>query len=253
MSKPKRSDDEQFAAPPAPVAAADGPAPIGVPKGYTATRVAPKKFFGALVAPVQQRVAPQYFDGMEYQPSNWTVEEQAYLQMAMKSAGLYTAKEKFRLGTWDSNTRNAYRKLLEFANGTGASWQEALQEYGKARVGQEELDALEEEGRAPLSVKVSNPLDIRRVADAAARGAIGRKLRADELDRLVGAYQQLEAQEQTTAYGVSETGGTMTAAPDPQSFFTAEAEQIDPQGAAQMDALETGNEFFQLLTSERVG
>ena len=40
---------------------------------------------------------------------------------------------------------------------------------------------------------------VRKAADAAARGAIGRRLRPDELNRLVAAYQQLETGEPSHA------------------------------------------------------
>ena len=48
-------------------------------------------------------------------------------------------------------------------------------------------------------------------------------------------------------YAADVTGGTVTQAPDFQSFAQGEARRLDPQGAAEYDAIQTSNEFFDLL------
>ena len=220
---------------------------LGVPKGYQF----PQRGGPQLPARIAGLRTPQrapfepYVKGDEFTPSTLAAEDRARIQLALREAGLYTKSERFQLGVWDSNTRNAYKRLLEYANGAGLKWQEALREYATAK--EQMGDTVGEEGRAPLAVRVSNPADIRKAADAAARGAIGRRLRPEELNKLVAAYQQLETQEQTQAYNLAETGGTMTAPPDPGVFFENQAQAFDPQGADEMENVGIANDFFDLL------
>ncbi len=224
---------------------------LGVPKSYVATRnVAQDNAdqFGPGTLQVPTQVPPTFFKGAEFGPSGMGQEEKAELQLALRAAGLYTKNEKFQLGAWDTNTRNAFKRLLEYANGAGhTDAMVALNEYASAKERFGDTDGEEGETRAPLTIRVSNPLDIRRAADASSRAAIGRRLRPDEIDKLVKSYQALEADEQRGAYNQAETGGTMTAAPDAAAFLTDQAERLDPAGKTEMDTLGVNNAFFDLL------
>ncbi len=253
-----QSDELIAGGPPAADApAGEGPAPIGVPRGFTARRALDPRFAGNLRdtgnilgggsarTGAEMVVPARYFKGDEYAPSTRSVEERAQLQLAMRQAGLFTKKERFTVGVWDDNTRNAYSRLLEYANGAGLSWQEALAEYAAAKA----AGGAEEEGpvRAPLVVKISNPADIRRAFDAALPGVIGRKLRPDEIERFTRAYQAQEAAEQRQVYAMDETGGTVVEGPSLQSFIAERASEIDPAGKAEMDTLGAQEAFFGLL------
>lgn len=253
------SDDLLAGGPPADDAPEDLPRFIGVPKGYTAQRPLPERFSGGLAdtgnilrggsGRTDAMVArtPLYREGAEYVPSTLAVEDRARLQLAMRQAGLFTKKERFTVGVWDDNTRNAYRRLLEYANGAGLTWQDALTEYAAAKAaGGGDLD--EESQRAPLVVKISNPADIRRGFDATLPGIIGRKLRPEELERFTRAYQAVEEAEQRQVYSMSETGGTVVEGPSLAGFMADQAQAIDPAGKAEMDVLGTANNpFFDLL------
>lgn len=250
------SDDLLAGGPPADDAPEDLPRFIGVPKGYTAQRPLPERFSGGLAdtgnilrggsGRTDAMVArtPLYREGAEYVPSTLAVEDRARLQLAMRQAGLFTKKERFTVGVWDDNTRNAYRRLLEYANGAGLTWQDALAEYAAAKAAG---GAEEEEVRAPLVVKISNPADIRRAFDAALPSVIGRKLRPDEIERFTRAYQAQEAAEQRQIYAMDETGGTVVEGPSLQSFIADQAASIDPAGKAEMDTIGAQEAFFSLL------
>jgi hypothetical protein len=237
------SDDLLSGGPPVDDEETDTPY-LGVPKGYAFPDRRPPWAPSFGLGPDKPKPFEPYVKGDEFGPSSLATEDRARLQLALRDAGLYTKNERFQLGVWDQNTRTAYKRLLEYANGAGLDWQAALQDYAAAK---EQMGDTAGEGRAPLTVKVSNPADIRKAADAAAQGALGRRLRPDEIDKLVTAYQTLEKDEQTKAYGLAETGGTMTAAPDPGVFLENKAREVDPVGAREYDELGVGNEFFDLL------
>lgn len=218
---------------------------LGVPKDYQFPDRRPPQphTFGLLKPP---KPFEPYMKGDEFTPSSLASEDRARIQLALREAGLYTKNERFQLGVWDQNTRNAYKRLLEYANGAGLEWQAALREYASAKELMGDTTGADS-GRAPLSVRVSNPADIRKAADAAARGAIGRRLRPDELSKIVSAFQSLETGEQTQAYNLAETGGTMTAAPDPGVFLEEQARALDPAGYDEMQNIGVSNDFFDLL------
>lgn len=253
------SSDDLLAGGPPVAAEAEADTPfLGVPKSYVAQRSVTQQrsanVFGAnvrLPGTVQGTVAvaPRYYKGDEYAPSTFAAEDRARLQLAMRQAGLYTKNERSQLGVWDENTRGAYKRLLEYANGAGLDWQRALNEFGsaKAKMGDTTGGSGGGGDRAPLAVRVSNPADLRKAFDTGALAALGHRLDAAELDRWVAAYQQAERNEQTQAYNAADAGGTVIAAPDLDTFVEDRAKAVDPQGAFRQRAIGVFGELGQIL------
>lgn len=242
---PRKPTAAEIAAAPPEAPGTTGPKPIGVPEGYTVDRTTTTTFErgGPRLGAVTTTTAPRYFDGDEWQPASLAAEDRARLQRAMVDAGVISKGTKFRLGIWDDASRGAYADLLAFANGAGMDAKAALAEYARMR----QYDEDEVASRQPLTVRLSNPEDLRGTFETVARRRIGRKLRPDESERFVKAYQAEEAAVQRQDYAMDETGGTLTDAPDPQEFLAA---RLAKEYGVEMGAAEIGNqlgEFGELL------
>lgn len=209
---------------------------LGVPDEYVATRPA-----GVPYAPGRTvDVAPRYFDGDELIPAAWSSDRVASFQRALDRAGLYQKGDKYRLGVWDPNVDAvAYGRLLQFANASGLDEQEALSRWGEAGA----ID--ETEVREPLTVRLTNPDDLREIFDTAVKTKLGRKVPDGWLDGMIAAYQAQEANAQQLAYN---DAATVVDPPSPAAFAMAEAERRDPTGVDANDWLGRANEFFDLLS-----
>lgn len=245
---PRKPTAAEIAAAPPPAPGTTGPNPIGVPEGYTVPgRRAPIPFGAGQFGPsTYQRppIAPRYFDGDEWQPASLSAEDRARLQRAMVDAGVITKGTKFRLGIWDDASRGAYADLLAFANGAGLDAKAALAEYARMKTLYDEEERAE---RQPLTVRLTNPDDLRGTFETVARRRIGRKLRPDESERFVKAYQAEEGAVQQRAYDLDETGGTVTDVANPQAFLAA---RLAREYGVEMGAVEIGDqlgEFGELL------
>lgn len=236
--------------PPPGKAASAGPKPIGVPDDYSVPGGrAPTPGFGrGFGAPSDYQLPPRtplYFDGDELAPASFSPEKVVALQKAMVTAGLIGPKTKFRLGVWDDTTRGAYTDLLAYANAAGVDDKEALKRYAASGIGGPGEGA--GEGRAPLTIRKSNPADLVAVADTVARATLGRKLRPEESARFAAAFQGTEVSEQTTAYNQAEGGGTMTQGPNAQAFMAERIRKEYGVEAASHDLSEQFGEFGKLL------
>ena len=248
------SADEQInAGPPADDAETDTPY-LGVPKGYQfPQRRPPVRNTMGLADHWRQSFQP-YEKGDEYKPSAFAREDQARLQLALREAGLYTKSERFQLGTWDQNTRNAYKRLLEYSNGAGLSWQDALRQYSAAK--QQFGDTADDgsgsggdggAGRAPLAVRVSNPAELAETFESTYRTRTGRRPSSEVLQRMVNSYLAQESGQQAAAYNVAETGGAVTDVVDPKLFAQQQAETEDPSGSFRQDAIGVFGELGEIL------
>lgn len=239
--------------PPPPPDKAKSRKPLGVPEGYTAERVEyvdnPDQFGPGEPLAITRQAQPRYFDGAEFVPARLGPEKIARIQSVLAQVGLIGPKTAFRLGVWDETSRNAYKNLLEFANSYGVDESEALDLYSQSVAVRGDGATAGVGGGLPRT-KLSNPEDLAAVVDTVARARIGRKVDDGFTQRFISAYQQAEQAEAAAAMG---EGGTYTGAPDARVMAENMLETEYADDAAQMDALETGNEFFQLLTSERVG
>lgn len=255
----KKSDAKIEAGPPVGAAAAGGPKPIGVPAGFTAQRPQPRhaSVFGVQVrVPGQEMgaVAPRYFDGNEWDPATIPPEDRAQIQLALREAGLFSKGQKFTLGVWDESTRGAYKRLLAYANGTGQTWNEALQEYGRTGGGSGMIDA--DTGgpagigrdRAPLVKRTTNPSELAATFEVIYRDRTGKKPSPGELSRMVNAYLAGESAQQEALYNAGPVGGTVSDVMDPKLFAQQQAEAADQAGAFRQDAIDTFHALGNVLT-----
>lgn len=217
--------------------------PIGVPDYYLAPPNLDRSV-GRAVGDLDYGypVPPRYFVGHEWRPASLPAEDIARLQAEFVEAGLIRKGTKFRLGTWDEQSRAAYADLLAFANASGLEERQALRRYaeGRARFGDDST-------RAPLTVELTNPTTLRKIIERGARETIGRRLSPEETTALVNAYQAQERSYQESAYASAEEGGSVVSPPDPLAFAEEEIERRNPVEAGAKDIVAVGNEFRELL------
>lgn len=205
---------------------------IGVPSDYKANVTTGRQAVTSTQAnygstfisskPEVKTVAPRYKEGAQYDPAGWSRERIAELQMQMVKAGLLTGQ--FALGRWDDASSDAYKSVLSYANRAGLRMQEALDAI-KANPTPDDAGPK----RAPLVVQLSNEADLRTIADKVATDAIGHGFTPAELAQYILQQHGAERAEQTAAYNATETGGTVTAAPNAQVAATDLARELHPQ------------------------
>ncbi|MDP9389132.1 MAG: hypothetical protein M3Q48_14735 [Actinomycetota bacterium] len=239
-------DDAIEAGPPPADADAKAPRPIGVPPGYVApgqrVPVPRQRTFGPSryqTPPVE----PRYHEGHDYLPATLSVEDRAALQRAMLAAGVYDRNDRVRIGLWDDTSRQAYRRVLELANASGMDVGGALNAWARMPPAEDTVM------RKPLTVRVANPADLRQVMRTASRRTMGRYASDEETEAFVSAFQAAQAQAQRAEYALDETGGVVTAPPDPATFAEQRIRELYPAEAFAADLADTGAEFFDLLDS----
>lgn len=189
--------------------------------------------------PLVNLVTPQYFEGDEWVLANAGHDVIAQTQASLVSAGLLKAGS-FSPGYWDPTTKDAFKDLLAYANATGSTWQEAgpvLAGAAKERI-------------KPVTVKVTNPEDLRKAFKQAVIGTLGQGWDTAKIDQMVAAYQATETGAQQQAYSMQDTGGTVTAPPDPATFAETQARAENPSLAGEHDLINTGGPlaaFRQML------
>ncbi|HUR18900.1 MAG TPA: hypothetical protein VMZ51_08205 [Acidimicrobiales bacterium] len=243
------------------------PTPVGVPKGYSVKKTMVKKryspFAGAKTKTVD--VPPRYFAGDEMKPATLAPSAIAALQRQMVDAGLLK-KTGFRLGVWDDASVAAYKDLLAFANRTGLDRQAALSQYARgfadlessgepggeyAGYGTQPEEEEEEEKRAPFIAKLTNPEDLKNLLEDSSTRVIGRRLKADEAQRFIDTYQEMERTKQRQAYDMEDPdnpqGGDFVDMPN----AGGEAESFVRKGfdaeASSYDAIGRFNQFMDLM------
>jgi len=203
--------------------------PIGVPGDYAA-RVEreygnPNGEIGGGVGTRTVSIAPRYFDGDEWRPANLPPDRIAEQQRALVDAGLLAEKDYHaEIGSWGQRSVDAYARLLQNANATGLSADEALgtlQSAAAARGKAPDPSRVPE----PLVIRLTNPDDIKALANDVSVRRLGRRLSDDQLERHVAAWQSSEREAQERQYQMTGsglpggTGGTI----------------IDPVGARGLD------------------
>lgn len=184
---------------------------LGVPRGYTAEQTVTRRRPASRWTPspwgrmyqAQVRVPPAFQKGSEWQPAGQKVEDRARLQREMLAAGVFTPEETKRLkldGRWTDLTRNAYKRLLSFANAAGISdVGQALAGYAESAPDAEDLAEFSPDvigggvyqgGR--YTVNLTSPEEIRALTDRIAQTSIGRRATVEEQAELVTAIQGRE-------------------------------------------------------------
>lgn len=179
---------------------------------------------------------PRYTSGYEFFPGSQTPEWRARLQLALDAAGMYGNNPQYRRGVWDPEVdAKAFNSILGVANTQGWTWQEALTEMGRLNAEGRGVGGRGGGGRggraAPsITVEVSNPDDLRVLADRVSRSSIGKKLEPEQMENFVKAYQAIEqgaAQQQIAAAG--REGSTILAGPpSAETFAQQQIEQTQP-------------------------
>lgn len=193
-----------------------------------------------------RNVQPRYFDGDQWNPANLGVDELLNLQSALDAAGLYSGD--YILGVWGPNDANAYERLLSAANASGEDDKTTLQRAvtnAKQKKGRE---------RAPLTIKLTNPDDIKSIANKVASDLYGGNLPTEDLDAIVAGFQGLESGAQTAAYDMAGgSGGTVTAPPDVSTFAESQIRQTRPVEVAQQGFVNALDDVLSTFTRRMPG
>lgn len=198
-----------------------------------------------------QSVPPRYFDGDQWLPGSLSPQDMTTLQKAMVAAGM-AKPGQLQIGVWDTASMSVYSQLLAYANSSGTDWKTALDQWGAAHTANPETGAT----HVPLTVKVTNPDDLRSVFRAAIINTLGQGWDSAKIDQMVNAYQGVETQAQYQQYaqqgsGSSDpsagTGGTVVAPPTPQAFAEQQAKTENPDLAQEHDTLGYISQFHQML------
>lgn len=196
-----------------------------------------------------QSIPPRYFDGEQFMPASLPPDQIVSLQKALVSAGILQPGQA-QLGVWDQASTAAYEKVLTAANVAGTDWSTALYNWTARHQANPNSD-----GRAPLTVKVSNPDDLKLVFRKAVIDTLGQGWDQAKIDQMVNAYQGVETAAQYQQYAATGsgsqtdpgTGGTVTAPPSPQAFAETQARKEDPTHAQEHDTLGMVDAFNQLV------
>lgn len=191
------------------------------------------------------RVSPGYFEGDEWMFAGKPPEDVADVQMMLIKAGLLS--EDIPIGAWDERSAKAFAKILETANRTGVDWGTALMQYADKPTLK---DLMGGSGRAPLTVRLSNPDDLKEAFRQVAYNTLGGKFVDDQqAQHFVDAYHQMEASYQRAAYSSAASGGTVTEAPQAD---TAALEQLKAEDPAGYQAAQFAN-YGRLLRDTLMG
>lgn len=165
------------------------------------------------------------------------------LQRRLFEGGFYDQSMEWddvRVGDHDEYSQKAWKRALERAAALyGADQKQTLDQVIENARGKGAKNGPGGSGggskKPPLSVQVSHPDDIRNRAMKISSETLGRGWNADELDRFVETYQQMERAAQASAHGANYAGGTTTAAPSVDTAVERAARQGNPVAAGGTD------------------
>ena len=167
------------------------------------------------------------------------------LQRRLWEGGFYDTSlswEDIRQNDYDMDTEQAWDRAIKRA----AAFYDADRELtvdeviDMARLNQSEAEKAGKgrsggAGRAPLTVQLTHPEDIRTAAMKISRNTLGRGWSEDQISRFVATYQSMERAAQTSQYGAAQGGGTTTREMSLESAVEAEARKGDPVAAGATD------------------
>lgn len=236
MAHNKNHKEDPFGSPPGAPADEEGDKPVGVDKGYSASRPGVKSAgdrnadgsqksnrYGFTSITPQQQVPARYFNKELDTPGGWGQNTIARLQSDLVSAGLLK-RTGFSLGVYDSKTRSAYEQVLSLANRSGKTASEALDEFLQAPF----IDDDAKEKPRIFRPVVDSPEDLKKALNEQLPEIMGRSVSDGELNQMVSAYQNLQVQAQRREFDTAETGGTIAQAMSPETFAEQEAQRIAP-------------------------
>lgn len=216
----------------------------GFPKGYAAkhTVTAPPNRNamggqGQLIHPGESAtssVPARYFNGDEWQPGSLSPNLVQSMQLALIRAGLIDSTKAVRLGVWDQTSANAYKRVLEIANGTGVDAKTALFQLMQNPEIQPQ--------KAPLPTQVTSAEDLKKTFRSAFIDTLGQNPGEDRLSALATMYQQVEANSQQQLNEAQQTGagGVFQAPPSADVFAADVARRDNPKQAMLHDVIKQG-------------
>lgn len=191
-------------------------------------------------------VRPGYFEG-----DDWSIlqgkspEDVAQIQVLLVNAGLLS--NDIPIGAWEQKSATAFRKVLELANRTGVDWGTALLNYASTPTLK---DLTGGSTRAPLTVRLSNPDDLKSVFKQAAYNQLGGKGFVDDAQtqRFVDTYHEQESKAQRAAYNAAGSGGTVTDAPQADTAALDQLKTEDPAAYQASQFATYGRQIRDLLS-----
>lgn len=222
---------------------------IGVPDDYTSYGPATPGNFNGQTYPRAWTTPPLYKPGDEYRLAPNSRDDIVQLQLAMVQAGLLS-KTGFAPGSWDNATRGAYSELLGVANQSGSTWDVAL---GAMLQNAELFGGIGSAGgggamRAPLVKQLTNPDDLKAIANLVAGEVYGRGLSDEEKEAFVQTFQSLEGSVQEQAYGMAMTGGTIIGPPAADVAAEKFLKEREPAEAAATSFANQAAAFEEMVT-----
>ena len=178
-----------------------------------------------------------YHVGDEWSVSGWSVERVMNLQYALVAAGFLDPEDIRTDGLWDSASAKALEQVMEISNGNRTSgagrgtWQEILGQILESPDGANRGKGPGPgpgPGRAPLQIRLSNPEDLKTAFRQAAQQATGGVfVDENQINSMVTAYQEKEAEFQRQAYAGA---STLTDPPSAGEFAEGRLEEVDEAG-----------------------
>jgi hypothetical protein len=220
-----------------------GPKPIGVPEEYPIP--------GGVPGPGQRPLNPaftgdkptptgRYMDGDEWIPANYPGDMVYMLQQQLVQAGLLTSN--FTSGVYDPATREAYKQLLGLANAQGEDANMTLSQMVA------NASAIPQPAE-PLLTQTTDPAVLRQAFRRSIIDLTGEGWSRDQINDMVGAYNQLERQRQQEAFNLEQSGmsGNVVATPSPMDFIETQVQEQNPEGVQEEEALGFLNDFLQTV------
>lgn len=188
-------------------------------------------------------------------------EEVGELQRRLWAGGFYPPgadPEDVALGDRDPYTDNAWQSLVnraaQFKNaGRDLTIWEVLDMGANIRKeGGAGGDGSGGGGRPPLVTELTNPEDLKYVAQRTAVSALGRALKPDELSRFISSFHGSQQTAQAQAYNAAGgAGGSVVSAPDPTAAAASFARQAAPTEAGAHDFVKVYDVFSKMLGGRR--
>lgn len=178
------------------------------------------------------------------------------LQHRLWAGGFYAQgvdPEEIALGDYDEQTFAAYSKAVQRAARFYATGQElTVDEVIDMATGLEGAGAARAKGagggRQPLVTELTNPEDLKYVAQKTAVSALGRALRPDELERFVTSFHASQSTASAAAYGAAGgAGGAVVSPPSAQAAAEAFARREAPVEAGAHDVVRVFDVFSKMI------
>lgn len=195
--------------------------------------------------------APRYYTGDEYLPGGRELPDRLALAQELVRVGLLD--DKFATGAWNTQTRGAYKSLLQQANMAGMTWRDLLdQKIAEVdQLGVDRLPGSEGAGtkRAPNVVELTDPASIRPVIQSAAQELYGADLPEDQVAQITDSFRNIERQRQTQEYelgGPDSAGGEVDKIPSLDDYARERIKAANPN---QVAATQFGNHLNDVIST----